>query len=153
MKPHVKRQLFTIVPDTNTHISKLNLDVASGAMHLTNKSAAQLLTLLYGCVCPIKKQYMTLPETHLLLISHEIALPNLIYSILSTQRFEKMIGQLKWMETFHENWVEREFCNMMSSSNGIIFRVTGPLWGESTDHWCIHPKMPVTWNFDAFFDQ
>ena len=24
--------------------------------------------------------------------------------------------------------------NMMTSSNGIIFRVTGPLWGESTGH-------------------
>ena len=28
-------------------------------------------------------------------------------------------------------WWER---NMMTSSNGNIFRVTGPLWGESTDH-------------------
>ena len=40
--------------------------------------------LYNSCVCPIKKQYMTLLETHPKLISHEIALPNLTYSILST---------------------------------------------------------------------
>ena len=28
-------------------------------------------------------------------------------------------------------------CNMMTSSNGSIFRVTGPLWGEFTGHWWI----------------
>ena len=27
------------------------------------------------------------------------------------------------------------FLSIMTSSNGTIFRVTGPLWGESTDHW------------------
>ena len=27
--------------------------------------------------------------------------------------------------------------DMMMSSNGNIFCVTGPLWGESTGHWCL----------------
>ena len=34
---------------------------------------------------------------------------------------------------------------MMSSSNGTIFRVIGPLWGESTGHWWI----PITKASDA----
>ena len=34
---------------------------------------------------------------------------------------------------------------MMTSSNGNIFRVTGPLWGESTGHRCI----PLTKAGDA----
>ena len=35
---------------------------------------------------------------------------------------------------------------MMMSSNGNIFRFTGPLWGESTVHqW-------IMWSFDVFFD-
>ena len=34
---------------------------------------------------------------------------------------------------------------IMTSSNGIIFHVTGPLWGEYTDHWWI----PLTKASDA----
>ena len=34
---------------------------------------------------------------------------------------------------------------MMTSSNGNLFRVTGPLWGESTGHWWI----PLTKASDA----
>ena len=42
--------------------------------------------------------------------------------------------------------------NMMTSSNGNIFRITGPLCGEFTDHrWIPHTK-PVTRSFDVFFD-
>ena len=41
---------------------------------------------------------------------------------------------------------------MMTSSNGYIFRVTGPLWGEFTgDRWIPLTK-PVTQSFDVFFD-
>ena len=35
--------------------------------------------------------------------------------------------------------------NMMTSSNGNMFRVTGPLWGESTGHW----RIPFTKASDA----
>ena len=39
---------------------------------------------------------------------------------------------------------------MMASPNGNIFRVTGPLWGESIgDRW-IPLQRPVTWTFDFF---
>ena len=41
---------------------------------------------------------------------------------------------------------------MMTSSNGNIFRVTGPLWEESTDHRWIPLTKPVTRSFDVFFD-
>ena len=41
---------------------------------------------------------------------------------------------------------------MMTSSNVNIFRVTGPLWGESTgDRWIPLTQRPVTWSLDAFF--
>ena len=40
---------------------------------------------------------------------------------------------------------------MMTSSNGNIFRVTGPLWGESTSQRCIIQR-PVTRRFYVFFD-
>ena len=41
---------------------------------------------------------------------------------------------------------------MMTSSNGNIFRVTGPLCGEFTGHGEFHAQRPVTQSFDVFFD-
>ena len=46
---------------------------------------------------------------------------------------------------------------MMTSSTGNIFRVTGPLWGETTGQWwpvdSPHKvQRPVTRSFDVFFD-
>ena len=41
---------------------------------------------------------------------------------------------------------------MMTSSNGNIFRVTGPLCWEFTGHRWIPAQRPVTRCFDAFFD-
>ena len=40
----------------------------------------------------------------------------------------------------------------MTSSNGNIFRVNGPLCGEFTGHRWIPLPMPVTRRFDVFFD-
>ena len=41
---------------------------------------------------------------------------------------------------------------MMTSSNGNIFRVTGPLCGEFTGPGEFPPQRPVTRSFDVFFD-
>ena len=41
---------------------------------------------------------------------------------------------------------------MMTSSNGNIFRVTGPLCGEFTGPSEFPTQRPVTWSFDVFFD-
>ena len=41
---------------------------------------------------------------------------------------------------------------MLTSSNGIILRLTGLLCGEFTGHRWIPPQWPVTRNFDVFFD-
>ena len=38
------------------------------------------------------------------------------------------------------------------SSNGNIFRFTGPLWGESTDHQWIPSQRPEMWGLGDFFD-
>ena len=40
----------------------------------------------------------------------------------------------------------------MTSSNGHIFHVTGPLCGQFTAHRWISPQRPVTRSFDVFFD-
>ena len=43
--------------------------------------------------------------------------------------------------------------SIMTSSNGIIFHVTGHLWGESTgDRGVFRSQRPVTRNFDALAD-
>ena len=41
---------------------------------------------------------------------------------------------------------------MITSSNGNIFRVTGPLCGEFTGPGEFPAQRPVTWSFDVFFD-
>ena len=43
-------------------------------------------------------------------------------------------------------------CTMMTSSNGNIFRVTGPLCGEFTGPGEFPAQRPVTRSFDVFFD-
>ena len=42
--------------------------------------------------------------------------------------------------------------SMMTTSNGNIFRITGPLCGEFTGDRCIPSQRPVTWTFDVFLD-
>ena len=42
--------------------------------------------------------------------------------------------------------------DMMTSSNGNIFRVTGPLCGEFTGPDDFPTQRPVTRSFDVFFD-
>ena len=41
---------------------------------------------------------------------------------------------------------------MMTSPNGNIFRVTGPLCGEFTGTGVFHAQRPLTRSFDVFFD-
>ena len=41
---------------------------------------------------------------------------------------------------------------MMTSSNGNMFRITGPLCGEFTGHREVPSQRPVTRSFDVFFD-
>ena len=41
---------------------------------------------------------------------------------------------------------------MITSSNGNIFRVTGPLCGEFTGSGEFHTQRPLTRSFDVFFD-
>ena len=57
-------------------------------------------------------------------------------------------------------YIQMHFCewfffiliNMMTSSNGNIFRVTGPLCGEFTGPGEFPTQRPVTRSFDVFFD-
>ena len=51
---------------------------------------------------------------------------------------------------YHYRYIIDDKQYMMTSSNGNIFHVTGPLWGETTGGF--PSQRPVTWNFDVFFD-
>ena len=53
-------------------------------------------------------------------------------------------------EMLHKAWSSIE--DMMTSSNGNIFRVTGPLCGEFTGPSEVPAQRPVTQSFDVFFD-
>ena len=59
-----------------------------------------------------------------------------------------------WLDTMiHVTfWVDVWWFIIMTSPNGNIFRVTGPLWGEFTGHRWIPLQRPVTQSFDVFFD-
>ena len=46
----------------------------------------------------------------------------------------------------------KHYCPMMTSSNGNIFRVTGPLCGEFTGPGEFPTQRPVTRSFDVFCD-
>ena len=62
------------------------------------------------------------------------------------------IGHWSWLQVFgciHSSW---SFQQMMTSSNGNIFRFTGPLCGEFTGHQWIPLTKPVTRSFDVFSD-
>ena len=55
-------------------------------------------------------------------------------------------GHIKF---FLSSWMN---CNMMASSNGNIFHVTGPLWGKPPVTGGFPSQKLVTWSFDVFFD-
>ena len=59
-----------------------------------------------------------------------------------------------WLITFHMIDAMTPPCSvdMMTSSNGNIFRVTGPLCGEFTGPGEFPAQRPVTRSFDVFFD-
>ena len=56
------------------------------------------------------------------------------------------------MKLWREYSISNFSVSMMTSSNGIIFRVTGPLCGEFTSHGEFPTQRPVTRSFYVFFD-
>ena len=60
------------------------------------------------------------------------------------------IGTYGWLAYMNKEAFSTTF--MLTSSNGNIFRVTGPLWREFTWHRRIPLPKPVTRGFDVFFD-
>ena len=61
-------------------------------------------------------------------------------------------NRMNWMRSlFRKLDVHKIY--MMTSSNGNIFRVTGPLCGEFTGPGEFPTQRPVTRSFDVFFDQ
>ena len=60
---------------------------------------------------------------------------------------------ITWVGVIVTSLLDYDWVVMITSSKGNIFRVTGPLWEESTgDRW-IPSQRPVTRGFDVFFDQ
>ena len=69
---------------------------------------------------------------------------------ISTALLPRCLSTLRAIGTEFFRWdvCSLNIClSMMTSSNGNIFRVDGPLCGEFTDH------RPVMRSFDAFFEQ
>ena len=61
-------------------------------------------------------------------------------------------GKVRWSRrNIVQGWLPSEY-SMMTSSNGNIFRVTGPLCGEFTGPGEFPTQRPVTRSFDVFFD-
>ena len=61
----------------------------------------------------------------------------------------------EWVTGRLSEWLRRKMTTtwwLMTSSNGNIFRVTGPLCGEFTGPGEFPTQRPVTRNFDVFFD-
>ena len=77
-----------------------------------------------------------------------------IVPIFNTAKYKQSISYHENGYHHHDTWTlqHQEFrscnpINMMTSSNGNIFRVIGPLCGEFPS------QSPVTRSFDVFFDQ
>ena len=96
-------------------------------------------------------------------VSNHQQLDSLFKNVFSlpTKRIEKLSTGSSWGEPTGEfasqrtNDAERALISrhvMMTSSNGNIFRVTGPLCGEFTGPGEFPTQRPVTRSFDVFFD-
>ena len=91
------------------------------------------------------RHWETYPHNHRVLPLWHHILP---WSYFSDGCFHFLEITLK----FDNSIVMHRPCHIMTSSNGSIFRVTGPLRGESTGHQGIPSQRPVTRNFDYLFD-
>ena len=81
--------------------------------------------------------------------STTIALQNNFSASLSNNALSTRVGSFVWdMDCILGNLAQ----DMMTSSNGNIFRVTGHLCGEFTGHRWIHGTKARTRSFDVFFD-
>ena len=74
--------------------------------------------------------------------SSSMFLTSLVYNFCS---YKLLVRDFLYIGYFYEVF-------MMTSSNGNIFRVTGPLCGEFTGPGEFPSQRPVTRSFDVFFD-
>ena len=81
----------------------------------------------------------------------------MIFRMINKTLFQIIYSQRKQVRVCHSrscywwpDWIS--LATMTTSSNGIVFRVTGPLWGEFTGHRWFPLKKPVTRSFDVFFE-
>ena len=81
----------------------------------------------------------------------ELYKPKQDFIIISQWRGHLWPPNLQWCILFYTGYMWLYF--MMTSSNGNIFRVTGPLCGEFTGPGEFPTQRPVTRSFDVFFDR
>ena len=68
-------------------------------------------------------------------------------------RYHQLVPNGRWPGVFANNMINGDYVlHMMTSSNGNMFRVTGPLCGEFTGPGEFPAQRPVTRIFDTFFD-
>ena len=60
--------------------------------------------------------------------------------------------QISWEIIILAVWEPWFMQNMITSSNGNIFRVSGTLWGKTSVTGGLPSQRPVTWSFGVFFD-
>ena len=70
---------------------------------------------------------------------------------IPSARMVVILSMGRWVDAY-PNILNRRWNDMMTSSNGNIFRVTGPLYGEFTGPGEFPAQRPVTRIFDVFFD-
>ena len=74
----------------------------------------------------------------------------ILVQVITWYRHVYFYGTDSWLN--HVKMLPCHEATMMTSSNGNIFRVTGPLCGEFTDPGEFPAQRPVTQSFDVFFD-
>ena len=92
--------------------------------------------------------YFSVATTHsiLVIIRHSVIALKLLHGLMKGCAWVSETSfQLK-RNMLCKHFQCRFLDHLMTSSNGNILRVTGPLWGEFPS------QRPVTWSFEIFFD-
>ena len=88
------------------------------------------------------------PGNIVILLTCRIGYPSAVHNLRSTDK--NVVNMMTPSLMLRRRLTSVE--TMMTSSNGNIFRVTGPLCGEFTGPGEFHAQRPVTRSFDVFFE-
>ena len=120
--------------------------VYSDADQIKHESSASLAFVWGNHRGPLNSPHKW-PVTRKMFPFHDVIMS---YLFALTLRHYKSDGNLMWIDiklsglnaiaintSLMKTYISIYFASIMTSSNGIIFHVNVPLWGESTGHWWI----------------